>query len=66
MLIYQMLNAMQSAGRLASCIALIEKQNRLLDRVRSTSKEEQTYRFINQLLFNKVLLKLGTLPPTQA
>lgn len=64
MLIYQMLNAMLSAGRLASCIALIDKQNRLLDRVRNTSKEEQTYRFTNQLLFNRVLLKLGTLLST--
>jgi hypothetical protein len=66
MLIYQMLNVMQSAGRLASCIALIEKQNRLLDRVRNTSKEEQTYRFINQILFNKVLLKLGKFVAIQA
>jgi hypothetical protein len=59
MIIYQMLNIMQSSNRLASCISLIEKQNRLIDRVKNLSKEEQTYRFINQILFNKVLLKLG-------
>lgn len=64
MLIHQMLGVMVSAGRLASCIALIERQNRLLDRVRSTGKEAQTYRLINQILFNRVLQKLGTLPPT--
>lgn len=65
MLVYQMLSVMVEAGRLASCIALIERQNRLLDRVRSTGKEAQTYRLINQLLFNRVLQKLGTLVPTQ-
>lgn len=65
MLIYQMLSVMVEAGRLASCIALIERQNRLLDRMRSTGKEAQTYRLINQLLFNRVLQKLGTLVPTQ-
>jgi hypothetical protein len=54
-----MLNIMQSSNRLASCISLIEKQNHLIDRVKNLSKEEQTYRFINQILFNKVLLKLG-------
>lgn len=59
MLIYQMLNIMESASRLASCISLVEKQNRLLSRVKKLSKEEQTYRFMNQILFNKVLLKLG-------
>lgn len=65
MLIYQMLSVMVEAGRLASCIALIERQNRLLDRMRSTGKEAQTYRLINQLLFNRVLQKLGTLVHTQ-
>ncbi len=65
MLVYQMLSVMVGAGRLASCIALVERQNRLLDRVRSTGKEAQTYRLINQLLFCRVLQKLGTLSPTQ-
>jgi hypothetical protein len=60
MMIYQMLNIMESSSRLASCISLIEKQNRLISRVKKISKEEQTYRFLNQILFNKVLLKLGT------
>jgi hypothetical protein len=59
MMIYQMLNIMESSSRLASCISLIEKQNRLISRVKKISKEEQTYRFLNQILFNKVLLKLG-------
>ena len=59
MFIYQMLNIMESSSRLASCISLIEKQNRLISRVKKISKEEQTYRFMNQILFNKVLLKLG-------
>jgi hypothetical protein len=60
MLIYQMLNIMESSARLASCISLIETQNKLINRVKKLSKEEQTYRFLNQILFNKVLLKLGT------
>jgi len=61
MLVYQMLRAMVGAGRLASCIALVEKQNRLLERVRSTGTEAQTYRLVNQVLFSRVLLKLGML-----
>lgn len=59
MIIYQAMNAMESAGRLASCISLIEKQNRLLERVKKLSREERTYRFMIQILYNKVLLKLG-------
>ena len=66
MLLYQMLNMMTRSSRLASCISLVEKQNRLIGRVKALSKEEQTYRYLNQILFNKVLLKLGKLSAMQA
>lgn len=64
MILYQMLKIMEQNSRLTSCISLIEKQNRLLGRVKKLTKEEQAYRFMNQILFCKVLLKLGTLPTT--
>lgn len=60
MIIYQAISTMESGGRLASCISLKEKQNRLLERVKKLNKEERTYRFMIQILYNKVLLKLGT------
>jgi hypothetical protein len=61
MIIYEMLKTMESSGRLASCISLIEKQNRLISRVKKLRKEDKCYRFLNQQLFNRVLLKLGNL-----
>lgn len=60
MILYQMLNLMAGSGRLASCISLIEKQNRLIGKVKKLTPQEQAYRFMNQTLFCKVLLKLGT------
>lgn len=59
MVLHELLSAMQRAGRLASCIALIERQKQLLGRVKGLSREEQGYRLMNQLLFCRVLLKLG-------
>jgi hypothetical protein len=60
MILYQSLKGMEASSRLASCIGLIEKQNRLLGLVKKLTKEEQAYRFMNQILYCKVLLKLGT------
>ena len=59
MAIYQMLSAMVSSSRIASCISLIEQQNKLISRVKKLNNHEQTYRFLNQILSCKVLLKLG-------
>jgi hypothetical protein len=59
MILYQMLKIMESSGRLASCIALIEKQNGLVSRASKLKREDHCYRFLNQILFNRVLLKLG-------
>ena len=59
MLIYYMLKNAESSHRLATCVSLIDKQNKLVSRLKKLTREEQTYRFLNQVLFNKVLLKLG-------
>ena len=40
-------------------MSLIDKQNKLVMKLKKMSKEELLYRFLNQILFNKVLLKLG-------
>jgi hypothetical protein len=64
MLLHQLLNAMESGGRLASCIALIERQNRLMGRVKKLTVVEQAYRFMNQVVFCRVLLKLGSASAT--
>jgi hypothetical protein len=50
---------MENSGRLASCISLVDKQNRLLSRASKFKKEHYVYRFLNHILLNKVLLKLG-------
>lgn len=66
MLLYQLLNAREKAGRLASCLALVAKVEQLVARAKQMSETEQSFRFLAQVLLTRVLLKLGTVPPMQA
>lgn len=59
MLLYHLLSAREKSGRLASCLALVGLLHDLA-RARQLNESELAYRFLCQILFTRVLLKLGT------
>jgi hypothetical protein len=50
---------MERANRVSSCIAVIEKQNRIVNCCKKISKEEQSFRILSEILYRKALLKIG-------
>lgn len=65
MIIYQMLKMMVGENRIASCISLAEKSNKIIGHLKNLSKSEQQYRAMNQILSTKVFLKLGMVEAAQ-
>lgn len=50
---------MERANRVSSCIAVIEKQNRIVNCCKKINKEEQSFRILSEILYRKALLKIG-------
>jgi hypothetical protein len=64
-LAYSLLSVKEKAGRLASCLSVINMVDMLADRNRSLGESEKAYLFMIQVALTRVLLKLSTAPPTQ-
>lgn len=60
MLAYSLLSAREKAGRMSSCLSVINMAEKLTAINRSLSELEKAYRFMIQVALTRVLLKLST------